>query len=485
MQIPYPQYRITFPDGLMQQCVDLAPRLLHEVGLSAPNDRFLAALDGKTGVRVNNQRIHFEPELTERFIDEFIARSKADLDASPPEPEPKREWTVTTAGFSMMTIDVETEELREGTCDDLRNMIKLANSFGVGGSYMIMPQDLPPLMRTIACFKICWEMSDNIRPYDYQQPAQIPFLYEMHRVVGKPMDLGLAIPGAMTVDPHYVDIVLDMLPAWKEHPDHFRFCVWDYAMLGILKPVTAPGCAAMCFAESLAVHIAFRLLEPDLHFPILLSAGHPTDLRSACWAFGSPRRHLFDFLQSRALPTLVGLRPDRYAPGAVKLETSSPVVDELAGMEKMASALLGALQGARSFGYAGVLCVDDVYSGTQFVIDLEIVNHIRELVESFDPHPDVIATDGLYEELLDVCQGRDLFLSHPNTVARFRNILPSSDLIVREKLRAWISHHKTLKDRARDVALDRIRTHEPSFRLPDDQQRELDRLYAKAERDLA
>ena len=33
--------------------------------------------------------------------------------------------------------------------EDLRNMIRLTDSFDVGGSYMVMPQDLPPLMRTI------------------------------------------------------------------------------------------------------------------------------------------------------------------------------------------------------------------------------------------------------------------------------------------------------------------------------------------------
>ena len=485
MQIPYPAYDIELPDDLIQQCVDLAPRLLHEVGLSVPNDRFLSALKGKAGIRIDNQRIYFEPDLTREYINEFIAKEKARAKAAKPAPDPPSEWTVTTAGFSMMTIDVETEELREGTCQDLRNMIKLADSFGIGGSYMIMPQELPPLMRTIACFKICWEMSDKIRPYDYQQREQIPSLYAMHRVVDKPMSLDLVIPSAMTVDQHYLDIVLDMHPVWKDHPDHFRFGVLNYPMLGILKPITAPGCAAMCFCESLAVHIAFRLFDPDFHLPIQLNSGIPTDMRSTCWAFGSPRRHLFRFLQDQLVPNLVGVRKDRYAASSVLLETSSPAVDELAGMEKMASGLIGALQGARTFGYAGVLCVDDVYSGTQFVIDLEIVNYIRELIESFDPHPDVIDAGGLYDELLDVCQGNDMFLSHPNTVKRFRNVLPSSDLIVREKLRSWMSHHKTLKDRAREMALDRIRSYEPTFHLPDDQQKELDRIYADAEKKLS
>jgi len=483
MEYAYPTYRIDLAEGLMKQCADLAPRLLNEAGLSVPNERFLSHLEGKSGIRIANQRVHFDRDLVKRFVDAYIGENTPTEEALQRAPVPDQEWAVDANGYSMMTIDVETEELREGTCQDLRDMIRLVNSFGVGGQYMIMPQDVPPLMRTLACFKICWETTDNIIPYDYQQAEQIPFLYEMHQVMGEPMDIRLTIPTAMTIDPKDLDIFLDAYPLWKKHGD-FRFVIGNYAMMGILKPITAPGCATMGFCENLAAHILFKLFDPELELNVRLSGGHATDMRSACWAFGSPRAHLFRYLSSRILPNLCGVSPRGYLPGKVRLETSSPAIDELAGMEKMATGLVAALQGARHFCYAGTLCIDDVYSGTQFVIDLEIVNYIREAVECFAPHPDVIDADGLYEEMLDVCLDRDIFLAHPNTVKRFRNILPSSDLIVREKLRAWMAHHKTLKDRAREVALERLRRYESSFSLPDDKQRALDRIYADAARKL-
>ena len=159
--------------------------------------------------------------------------------------------------------------------------------------------------------------------------------------------------------------------------------------------------------------------------------------------------------------------------------TSSAAVDEQAAMEKMACGLLGAMQGARSFGYAGVLCVDDLYSGVQLVIDIEMVSYIRETIEAFDPHPDIINMEGLYEECRDVALGLDTFISHPNTVKRFRNVMPSAERIVREKLNSWLHHCTTLKDRAREEARERIRTFEP-YELADEKQRELDRIYARA-----
>ena len=501
--IPYPLYRIELPEGLMARCVEVAPRLLREAGFQVGNARFLSRIAGKPGIRVEGGRVIFEPALVREYIERFLERkaAEADLDAGyrgtfldnlmddqagdatarAPVAQAD-EWRVTTEGFSMVTLDLETEELREATCQDLRDYIKLANAFGIGGSYMVMPQDLPPLMRALACFKICFETSESIRPYDYQQPEQLPYLYEMHQAMGQPMDICITVPTTLAVDPKDLDIVLDYYDAWKQHRD-IRFRVLDYPMVGITKPVTVPGCAAMCFTETLALHILFHLLDPEFDLAISLEGGQPTDLRHACWAFGSPRRHLFRYLGSLILPNLLGRKPASYICPPVLLETASPAADAQAALEKMASGLLGALQGCRQFGYAGVLCVDDVYSPAQFIIDLEIVNYIRETVDAFDPHPDIIETEGLYEECLEVARGGETFLSHPNTARRLRNVMPSSELLVREKLRSWMAHRRLLKDRARDIARERITAFEP-FRLPEEKQRALDGIYARAEREL-
>ncbi|MFQ5502919.1 MAG: trimethylamine methyltransferase family protein [Phycisphaerae bacterium] len=462
----------------MARCVDMAPGLLNEVGFLVGNDRFLAHLEAKPALRIDSGRVFFDKDLTQEYIDAFIAKATAALDDRKPVTIPDA-WSAGTAGYSMMTIDVATEQLREATCQDLRDMISLANASGIGGSYMVMPQDVPPLMRTIACFKICYESSDTIRPYDYQQPEQLPFLYDMHQVMERTMDITITIPAAFSIDAKDLDIFLDYYPMWKKHGD-IRFRTLDYPMLGITKPITVPGCAAVCFAETLAVHILFNLFDPEIDMSISVSGGHPTDMRNTCWAFGSPRYHLFRYLNEMILPNLCGQKPAQYICSGVRLETASPAIDEQAAMEKMATGLLAAMQGARSFGYAGVLCVDDVYSGTQFIIDLEIIEYIRETIEAFDPHPDIINTNGLYEECKQAATGSDTFISSINTATRFRHILPSSDLMVREKVRSWLGHQKLLKDRAREIALDRIRNAEP-FHLPDDKQKELNTIYARAE----
>jgi len=478
VEYAYPTYGIDLTPQLMEQCCDTAVRLLDEVGFAVPNERFLKRVQGNPGLRIDGERVYFDPALTREYLDRFIA-SQASKRQPATEPVPATEWLVQINGYSMNVLDIETEEIHLATCQDLRDLIKLASSFGIGGYYPCMPQDLPPLMRSIACFKICWEMSENIQPYDYQHPAQIPYVYEMHQVMGRRFDISLVVPGVLCVDPSSLDMVLDFYADWKNNRD-INFNVLDYGMVGITKPVTVIGCATMTLAETLALHILLNLFDPEIELSVSLHGGHPTDLRNACWAFGSPRGHLFRYLNSRTGDHLFGSGPQVYRSGRVLLETSSSAVDEQAAMEKMACGLLGAMQGSRTFGYAGVLCVDDLFSGVQFVIDVEMVNYIREMVEAFDPHPDIINADGLYEECRDVGLGNDTFISHRNTVQRLRNIVPSSQRIVREKLNSWLGHRTTLEDRARQEALERIRTYE-AYHLPDDKQQKLDSIYAAAE----
>lgn len=477
MRYVYPTYALDLTADLMQQCLDTAVRLLDEVGFEVAHEPFLDTVRGKPGLRIDGHRVYFAPELSREYLDRFAARQ-----TPPPPPAIPSEWTVRTAGYSMCVLDLHTEEPRQATCDDLRDMIKLAGSLGVGGHYPCMPQDVPPLMRAIACFRMCWELSDDIQPYDYQQPEQIPYIYEMHQVMGRRFDITLTVPSAMTVDPKDIDIFMKWHPTWKRNQD-IDFRILDYGMLGIMKPVTAVGCATMTLTETLALHILLNLFDSQVQVPIIMFAGIPTDLRNACWAFGSPRRHVFSYLDARIGPYLSSIQPGVYRPETVMLETSSSAPDEQAALEKMAGALLGALQGARTFGYAGTLCVDDLYSGVQLIIDIEMVDYIREMVQAFDPHPDVIDTTGLFEECREVGLGLDTFISHPNTVRRLRNILPSSPRIVREKLNSWIEHRTTLKDRARDEALERIDTFEPRI-LPGEKRRALSNIYARAEADL-
>jgi hypothetical protein len=86
--------------------------------------------------------------------------------------------------------------------------------------------------------------------------------------------------------------------------------------------------------------------------------------------------------------------------------------------------------------------------------------------------------------LRDVGLGHDDYYSHPDTASKVRKLLPVSNRRPSEKLRSWLVHGQNMKDRLRDECLERIRSQAP-WRLDEDKCRDLDRIYAQAERELA
>ncbi|MCM8822045.1 MAG: trimethylamine methyltransferase family protein [Candidatus Omnitrophica bacterium] len=247
-------------------------------------------------------------------------------------------------------------------------------------------------------------------------------------------------------------------------------------------PVTVAGCRALAFTENLGAHILLEIFDEHISLPIGSKIANPTDLQYANYAFGSPRTHLFQYLNERWVKRFCGFVDERYHAVIGNLASSSCAVDLQAGVEKTAAALTAALQGARTFTGAGNLCVDDLFSGVQLVLDVEIVNHIRELIESFCPDRSISTMNGMYQAIVDVAEKNDMFLSHESTVQLFRKIMPSSDVFHREKLRSWQAHRKTAKDRARAIAHERIRKHD--FHLEEKQMRELARIAKQAKKHL-
>ena len=315
MRYSYPTYGIDITPDLATQVCDGAVRLMHDVGFRVPHAKFLSRLEGRAGIRIEGEQVHMDSDLSRRYL-------KAFLDGTLPANSTRRQvtqkppdWTVLTNGYSMMILDVATEQIRPATRQDLRDMIKLANSCAVGGDYPVMPQDVPPLLQTLACYKICWETSENIAPYDYQQPEQTHYLYEMYQVMGRNFEVRLTVPTAMTIDPKDVDIFLDFYPLWKRDRN-IDFSCGDYPMIGLTKPITLPGCAMMMLAEKLSVHILFNLFDSEIHVPFWISGGHPVDLRHACWAFGSPRAHVFDFLNALLKRRMAGKELEQYVVSA-------------------------------------------------------------------------------------------------------------------------------------------------------------------------
>lgn len=483
MQCHWPEYNIAWTQDTIRACLDIARRMMNEVGLKVEHDQFASQVATHDGVRRQGDRLFLDPDLYDSYMQEYIDQQKDRLGGAS-SGNVDQPWTIRCGGYSIAVRDIDTDQVREATSSDLRELIRLCHSLDIGGGYPCTPQDVPPLMRPLACFKICWQESDRIRPFDYLDRRQLPYLHDMYRVMDKPLIINVNIPEPMTVSHEDIQTVLDYYPTWKQDPSQISwYSLCDYAMLGITKPITAAGCAATYLAQSFGAYMLFRLYDDQLHIVPRLSAGMPVDLQQMNWAFGSPRQHLYDYLNTGILAALCGVPRSSHKSASAFMSTGSCAVDARAGMEKMSTSLVAALQGARSFAGAGNLAVDDLFSGVQLLLDVEIFNYVRELVESFNPSPDIMTTDGLFDLLREVGLGKDEFYSHPDTATKIRTLLPVSPRRPHEKLRAWMMHTRNMHDILRDECRQRIND-QPTFQLDDDRHRALDDIYNRAQKDL-
>jgi len=133
MQYSYPTYGTDLSPETLAVCRDVGQRLLEDVGLCIRHEKFVAALRGHEGVRVEGDRVHMNRSLTDRFFDAYIAEKREELIAQD-APSPGADWSLKCNGFSIMVMDVETDDVRPATCQDLRDLIRLVHSFGMSGS---------------------------------------------------------------------------------------------------------------------------------------------------------------------------------------------------------------------------------------------------------------------------------------------------------------------------------------------------------------
>ena len=150
-------------------------------------------------------------------------------------------------------------------------------------------------------------------------------------------------------------------------------------------------------------------------------------------------------------------------------------VDGQAAAERMGCALADALRGAREFASAGMICMDELYSAEQLVIDRDII----KWVERFVCGQDFCCEPASLVDMIEAGLPTSTFLDHELTVERFRQDTWMPELFEHSTLGKW-QHggSKSLRDRAREMARAKIKA--STFELDAGIQKELDRIYRKA-----
>jgi trimethylamine--corrinoid protein Co-methyltransferase len=223
-------------------------------------------------------------------------------------------------------------------------------------------------------------------------------------------------------------------------------------MAGATAPVTLAGVIAQANAEILAGIVIVQALAPGN--PVMYAGiPHLMDLRSGIISFGSPEQGLLAVAMAEmgkhyGLPVYVNTNL-----------TDARRPDAQAGMEKMASLLLGLLAGADLLGHAGLVGNDNGGSLIWLLLDHEALNFARRIAQGFPLDDASLALD-----IIDSVGPGGYFLDHEHTYRLFRQSLwHPTKAWNRDNYDGWIASGATdFEGRAATLVEQTLATHQPA-----------------------
>lgn len=239
--------------------------------------------------------------------------------------------------------------------------------------------------------------------------------------------------------------------------------------LGGTAPITIEDALPLQLAETLFCNIIERIFFGKKYLEISNSMT-PLDMRNGLFFYGRPELSMTNLA--------MGQLARRY--GAIFVCNSflcdAKVPSSEAGMQKTISAVASVLAGAKGFGCAGLLSVDEVGSPIQLIIDDEFAGALKRFAggEEFEGQADVISM------LKSVGHGGH-FIALEHTVNNFKkNWEPN--LFSRNMLSGWKSiGYKTDIDFAKEIYINILKADEKIY-IKDYTEKELLKVINRAEK---
>ena len=247
-------------------------------------------------------------------------------------------------------------------------------------------------------------------------------------------------------------------------------CILPGPTLGANSPATLAGALVLQAAEHLAGVVWAQLVQPGA--PVTLSSyPHLLDMRQGALSVGAVEMGLLGAATAQ-LGRHYGIPTHPQLP-----LTDAKAHDEQAAIEKTLGALLLAQAGANLITNGGGLETEKAWSPVQLVIDSEINAMVGRTLKGIDVREETLAVD-LIQQMGS--SGNFLGTRHTKQSWRSEQMLPR--LADRLGYEAWRAQGgKTIVEHAREWARETVRSHRVPP-LSEEQDREIDRILAAAER---
>ena len=446
---------------------ELAKSVLQEIGMEVRHAGALERLQAE-GFRIEGDRAFFEPAVVEECVDE-MRRWIAARPVPDPTPDDGR-LTLGVSTYSLHVHDVETDKVVPYNTERLIEMTRFMDSLadeGVRGTPPGTPMDEPPELQPIAQYRIAALYArQGARPVDPTSAGTVNYLLDMAEVMGRPVNsLPIYIPSPLRFGGESLDVVLACL----DRLSHVR--ISSMPSTGATAPLHPFGALALAAAEVIGGAVATRVLTGK---PVIFSVEiFPFDLRAGAQVFGSPENMLFQMLRND-LNRFYGWP---WEPSFGNIHVMSKLPDAQSGADKAAIMALGAFLGARGFGSAGTLSLDDIFSPVQLLVDCEIRDWVQRAIQGVWMGEE--AVDDWLAEIRDGVERS--FIALDSTLDYYKRHTWYPRHFERRGAGPWLAEGQPLlNDRLRDEVRRRIAAHD--FELAPDKRREIERIYQAAAR---
>ena len=441
-----------------------ALELVESVGLHVPHARILELLAGHDGVKVEGETVKFRPEVVENAIREIHY----------PVPDYARhEWLISAGAHQPKVHDLETGEMRESTLQDLVDLIRIGDALDTVGSAPVVPLDVPIHLQEIQMHKVAWEHSrrraNDMFEHDPKPTVEsAEYIWEMAKAAGKWFSLGLYMVSPRSFDEAELEIIYRFLdkgvPMWAG----------TMPIMGVNCPITEKSGILQAMFETYACLAMLNLLNRKSYCYIQVIdsfIAHPFDMKYSTFVYGSAE-------DVRGTMDKLSIHKELKMPLVAKsLLTAAKQLDAQAAHEVGVHTTMAALTGCRVFRCAGLLSSAEFYSAEKLLVDHEIVQFIRRMLE-----PEEFSEDTLLAEAIAEIRPGETFLEHASTFQHYRSYYWDPPLFTHSNLGQWKEMgSRSLFQCANDRAKKLLREH--TYEIEPERKRELDRIYGVAERD--
>jgi trimethylamine---corrinoid protein Co-methyltransferase len=241
---------------------------------------------------------------------------------------------------------------------------------------------------------------------------------------------------------------------------------------GATGPATLAGTLAQENAENLAAIVITQVLRPGT--PVMYGGiCHIMDMRTSSISFGSPEQGLLSVAMAQVAK--------RYGfPVYVNAGLGdSKAVDVQSGLERGMNFLMGALAGADLVAHMGISGADQGASLPQLVADNEMIGFVKRVVKGISVNDEALAVD-----VIEDVGHEGEHLSHPHTVATFRDEFWMPTMWDRNNWDTWIQAGGTTMAERAEAEVERILEMTSGEPVDELLAKEIDRIVEAARREL-